>query len=443
MILTYKAIANLKRALMIANSSKVLIPYQQALDILSKVAKMHRINTVENSQLLSSINRTLANDVLSPINVPTFNNSAMDGFALQSKVINKAFNSVGEATLKVTGSIQAGDLANPQVDASKHHAWEIMTGAPVPDAFDAVLQIENVEIYEDNGSKYITIKEEVKKGRNIRKLGTDYTINQIVTEKHSCIQSQHVMALATVGIEDIEVIPKIKVAILSTGNELAKKSSKRLNSGKIFNSNQPYLKEYCQKINCDPVFVGRCNDNIDDFNKLIDTAIEKNVKIIFSTGAVSMGKYDFIPQAILKRGGTIHFHKAKIRPGKPILFAELPNGIIYFGLPGNPIAAASGIRFFATPFINSILGLAKEKPIKALLQNSISSKKGFRTFAKAYAIVNEQGLLCVDMLLDQGSYQSRSFAQSNCWLIIPEESEDIQAGTLVDIAPMVPNRMMF
>ncbi|MCF6288562.1 MAG: molybdopterin molybdotransferase MoeA [Proteobacteria bacterium] len=426
------------------NSNKNnLITYQQALNILTVVAQQYKINNFENKDLLASMNRTLATDILAPINVPTFNNSAMDGFALQSKLVNAAFINQGIIKLKVTGSIQAGDLAHPKVDKAQHQAWEIMTGAPVPDAFDAILQIENVTITQVGEDKYITITEEVKQGRNIRKKGTDYTINQQVTGKHAIIQSQHIMALATVGIEKIKVLPKVKVAILSTGNELAKDSSKKLNSGKIFNSNQPYLQEFCQQINCESVFVGCCKDNIEDFNQLIDTSIAKQVKIIFSTGAVSMGKYDFIPQVIIQRGGIIHFHKAKIRPGKPILFAELPNGIIYFGLPGNPIAAASGMRFFATPFINKMLGLPTEQPLKAILQNTINSKKGFRTFAKAYARINATGQLCVDMLLDQGSYQSRSFAQSNCWLIIPEETETMQAGELVDIAPMIPNQMSF
>lgn len=426
-----------------ASLNKILIEYQQALEILLQVATKHRSTTAESIDLLSASNHLLANDITSPINVPTFNNSAMDGFALQSQVVNHEVAKHGVIKLKVTGSIQAGDLENPEVNKDNHLAWEIMTGAPVPDTFDAVLQIENIVISSKGKDKFITIKEEVKKGRNIRKLGTDYHINQLVTSKHSIIQSQHIMALSTVGIKKVDTVSKVNIAILSTGNELAKKTSNKLNSGKIHNSNQPYLKEYCQQINCNPVFVGRCKDNIEEFNKLIDQAIEKNVKIIFSTGAVSMGKYDFIPQAIIERGGKIHFHKAKIRPGKPILFAELPNGIIYFGLPGNPIAAAAGMRFFAAPFIRKILGLPTEQTIKAKLLNQIDKKLGFRTFAKAFATIDDQGQVCVDMLLDQGSYQSRSFAQSNCWLILPEDKETIESGELVKIAPMVPNVMIF
>jgi len=421
-------------------NNKALISYQQALEIINAIANKHLDNGVEKIKLIDAKNRLLAYDVLSPINVPSFNNSAMDGFALKSEMVNTAIEKQGEIKLKITGSVQAGDQAEINLeDKTSNFAWEIMTGAPVPAGFDAVIQIENVIIEERNGNKYITILETVKKGRNIRQLGTDYKTNQTVANKHTIIQAQHIMALATVGVKNIDVIPKVKVAILSTGNELAKKSSTTLNSGKIFNSNQPFLRAFSHDLNCDPVFVGRCKDDVEDFNKLIDSALLKGVKIIFSTGAVSMGKYDFIPQALQQRGAKIHFHKAKIRPGKPILFAELPDGTIYFGLPGNPIAAASGMRFFVSPFIRTMLGLPKELPIKAKLLNAIYKKQGFRTFSKACARVNQQGHMCVEMLLDQGSYQSRSFALSNCWLILPENVESIDAGELVEIAPMVPN----
>lgn len=423
-------------------NSKTLISYQQALEIINSVANNHTQIKKEKIKLLDANNRFLAEDILSPINVPSFNNSAMDGFAIKSEVVNKAFQQNGSIKLKVTGSIQAGDQEDIAVNDDEC-AWEIMTGAPVPDAFDGVIQIENVTITSEDNFKFITITEQVQKGRNIRKLGTDYQLNQSVTKKHTIIQAQHIMALATVGINEINVVPKIKVAVLSTGNELAKKSSNSLNSGKIFNSNQPYLTSYSKNLNLNPVFVGRCKDNSGDFNTLIDDALEKQVKIIFSTGAVSMGKYDFIPQALIKRGAKIHFHKAKIRPGKPILFAELSDGTIYFGLPGNPIAAAAGMRFFVSPFIRSQLCLPKEMPIKAQLLNDINKKLGFRTFAKALAQINNQGQVCVDMLLDQGSYQSRSFAQSNCWLILPENREFIKAGELIEIAPMIPNQMIF
>lgn len=423
-------------------TTKKMIPYQQAVDMLISIAEKQPLSNTESIKIDQTINRLFAEDVLSPINVPSFNNSAMDGFAIQSEVVNAALKHNDSIKLEVTGSIQAGDASDLSVDASIHHVWEIMTGAPVPDAFDAIIPIENVEIIEKPGHKYIVISENIIIGKHIRKLATDYQVKQPVVNKHALVQPQHIMALATVGLTEAKVIQNLKVAILSTGNELSKKSANSLKSGKIFNSNQPYLKAYCQHLNCDPVFVGCCKDNTEAFDQLIDQAQQHCVKIIFSTGAVSMGKYDFIPQTLLNRGTKIHFHKSKIRPGKPILFAELPDGTFYFGLPGNPIAAAAGMRFFVSPFIRALLKLAPEKFLRAKLLNDIEKKKGFRTFAKAFASIDDNGQLCVDMLFDQGSYQSRSFAQSNCWMILPENLENLTKGEIIDIAPMIPNQMI-
>ena len=421
---------------------KPLISYQEAIDIIHQVAIKHAIKHNEPCLLADTVERVLAQDIHSPISVPNFNNSAMDGFAVKSNIVNESIKNNGSIRLEIEGSIQAGDPSATTVQ-SNHLAWEIMTGAPVPDHFDAVIQIENVVITDNGKKKFIEISETVKKGRNVRMLGTDYQVNQLVASKQTTLQAQHIMALATVGIVSVDVIPKIKVAILSTGNELFKVSSGILKSGTIFNSNQPFLKSFSKQLNCDPVFTGSCKDDIEAFNQLIDDALLKKVKIIFSTGAVSMGKYDFIPQALAQRGAKIHFHKSKIRPGKPILFAELPDGTIYFGLPGNPIAAASGMRFFVAPFITQMLGLKPETKFTAKLTNDIKAKHGFRTFAKAYASIDTTGQLQVEMLRDQGSYQSRSFAHSNCWLIIPENKGQTAAGELIEIASMVPNQIIF
>jgi molybdopterin molybdotransferase len=425
---------------MIANSNNLLVDYSFALNLLLEVAQNQKITHVKSKPLLKSQYRLLANDVESDINVPPFNNSAMDGFAINTSQINALERNNKPIKLLVTGSIQAGDNSEINTQADTPVAWAIMTGAPVPDFFDAVIPIENIEKQSDGLNDYILFDEDVLPGRNIRKSGTDYKINQTVITKHALIKSPQIMALATIGKSKVNVLPNVPVAIISTGNELSKQ--KNLNPGKIFNSNQPYLKSYCKSVNCKVKFLGKCNDNPESFNDLIDQALRKKVKIIISTGAVSMGEYDFIPQTLKLRGATTHFHKSKIRPGKPILFAELPDGTIYFGLPGNPIAAAAGMRFFVVPFIREMLGLKKESPIKANLINDLSKKQGFRTFAKAKARVNEQGRLTVEMLQDQGSYQSNSFTRANCWLILPENSSQINAGELVEILPMIPNQII-
>jgi molybdopterin molybdotransferase len=426
---------------MTVDLSDTFISYQQAQEIIFQASKNFKAPKTEFTSVAQAKNKLLAVDVHSGINVPSFNNSAMDGFAVQTQQIQALLNAKQPVRLQVTGSIQAGDASDITAEIDSPGAWAIMTGAPVPQCFDAIIQIENVEVEVLNQKKYILINEPIAIGRNIRKLGTDYKIGQLVIPKHTVIQSQHIMALANVGIKQVECLAPIPVAIISTGNELNKTSNSELAPGQIFNSNQPFLVSYCQNLNCQAEFVSNCDDSIEAFNQLIDTALAKKVKIIISTGAVSMGKFDFIPLALSQRGAKIHFHKAKIRPGKPILFAELADGTIYFGLPGNPIAAASGMRFFVSSFIRNALNLKQEKPIMAKLQADINKKKGFRTFAKALASFDDLGQLTVKMLTDQGSYQSRSFAESNCWLILPEDKEQLKAGELVTIAPLIANQL--
>lgn len=415
-----------------------LISYEQTLSILSKVAHKHPWVEQQNVALSAALNRQAATGIESDIQVPSFDNSAMDGFAVVAAVVNQQITEYGQARLPVTGRIQAGD--SDQVSVEKNmpsQAWEIMTGAPVPHGFDAVVPVEATSL--DAG--HVVIERPMKEGQNIRKAGTDYDLGQPVLGAGQTIHAQHIMALATVGISTLDIIKDIPVALFSTGNELTEHAKKALSAGKIHNSNQPYLRAYLSQIGCDVAYEAVCHDEEAAFELLLNEAAEKQVKVIISTGAVSMGRFDFIPNILQKRGAKIHFHKAKVRPGKPILFAELPDGTLYFGLPGNPIAAASGARFFVTPLLRMMKGLPQEPTILAQTQSDIHKKQGFRTFAKAQLKPSDSGQLQVHMLSGQGSFQTHSFAESNCWLVLPEAAENIKAGEYLSVLPMIPGQL--
>ncbi|VAW48098.1 Molybdopterin molybdenumtransferase, partial [hydrothermal vent metagenome] len=307
-----------------ANTKKPLINYKQTLDILNKVAEQHSLkNEYETIPVTDIVGRISAEEIKSTIEVPSFNNSAMDGFAVHAQYINQQLSVVPKVKIKVTGQIQAGDGSDVFVTDDSVYAWEIMTGAPVPEMYDSVIPIEHVMVEQFNGQQFITIDKFIKTGQNVRLSGTDYRLGQEVLRKHTTLHAQHVMALATVGVSELQVLKHIPVAIFSTGNELVDRSNSTLESGKIFNSNQPFLQSFLKNITCDPVYVASCQDVEAKFEELLDLAKEQGVKIIFSTGAVSMGRYDFVPKVLKQRGATIHFHKARVRPGKPILFAEL------------------------------------------------------------------------------------------------------------------------
>ncbi|WP_154223446.1 gephyrin-like molybdotransferase Glp [Marinicella rhabdoformis] len=420
---------------------KPLISYQQTLEILTKVALNHPWDQQQTVDLPLALNHMTAAPVNSPIQVPSFDNSAMDGFAVVTSEVNEQLQQQSKASLGITGRIQAGDSDDVSVSrglTAPAQAWEIMTGAPVPKGFDAVVPVEAVHVDGDQ----VIFEKTVELGQNIRKAGTDYDIGQPVVGVNQVIQAQHIMALATVGVKKISVKKPVPVALFSTGNELSDdENSSGLAAGKIHNSNQPFLRAYLSQIDCDVTFEANCQDDEAAFELLLNQAAEKQVKVIISTGAVSMGRYDFIPSILKKRGATVHFHKAKVRPGKPILFAELPDGTLYFGLPGNPIAAASGARFFLTPLLRMIKGMPPEATILAKTMCNIDKKQGFRTFAKAQLSLSKTGQLQANMLTGQGSFQTHSFAESNCWLVLPEEAEHIAAGEYLAVLPMIPGSL--
>ena len=416
-----------------------MISYKKALNILSDVAQKTRNNHHSTVSLKDSLGHHVCNAQMSSIDVPSFDNSAMDGFVFNSHLLNT--DQQKPIKIPISGLIQAGDTQPLNTENSSDKVFEIMTGAPIPNGLDTVIPIECVNVRDEGGDTFVSFKPDaVKPGANVRRIGTDYQRGQEVCAQHTQIQPQHIMALATVGVKSIDVLNKIPIAIISTGSELVA-GDVDLAPGKIHNSNQPFIDAYSSLSCCQPIYTGSCHDDEDSFNKTVNKALEKGVKIIISTGAVSKGKFDFIPRWLQQHDATVHFHKVKVRPGKPILFAQLASGVIYFGLPGNPIAAASGMRFFVDPLVRSVLGIPVETTIKARLTKPISKKRGFKSFSKAHACVDDNGQFVCHALQGQGSFQTQAFAQSNCWLILAEEQEHIEAGQLVDILPILPNQL--
>ncbi len=418
-----------------------MITYDEALNILKGVAKVHQYADAELVPIEKSLGRLTCEAICSKVDVPPFNNAAMDGYAINSA--NLVSDQL-ENKFLVKGLIQAGDDES-SFNHNNKHACKIMTGAPMPKAFDLVMPVEKVELVSDpdaNDQQHIKFQHQVNVGDNVRFSGTDYKKGQEVCKKHQVIAAQHIMAMATTGQDQIKVLKKIPVAVISTGNELSDTNIDRLPEGKIFNSNEPFLNAYMQSIHCQSYFSASSVDDESEFLKMLDQAISKGVKIIISTGAVSMGMCDFIPKILNSIGAKIHFHKVKVRPGKPILFAELPNGIMYFGLPGNPIAVACATRFFVEPLIRMMIGMSPEKKMSAILEIPITKKKGFTSFYKSFVTCNTRGQLVCHVLSGQGSFQIQPYSQSNYWLVLGEELDHVDKNCLVDVIPLIPGQLM-
>jgi molybdopterin molybdotransferase len=394
-----------------------MISYTQAIEI---IRKQTTLASTEKLSLLSALGKISANDVASSMNVPSFRNSAMDGFAVRATEVATA-----GVTLKFSQTIAAGDLTKN----SNGECVQIMTGAIVPDCYDAVIPVEDVVII----GEMVTFYRPAKPLENIRNIGEDVQIGQVVLQRGKAVSAEKIMLLAALGIAEIEVFATPKFHILSTGKEITDDYSEPLPVGKIYNANAPYLLARCAEEGLSANYDGIFADDADEFEQHIQQIPAGS--IIISTGAVSKGEWDFIPESLKKLGATIHFHRVNIRPGKPLLFATLPNGSYFFGLAGNPISTAIGFQFFVLPFLQFLQGKEPQQPLIAKLTNDFTKKGDFRQFLKANLTNNANGELLVDISGGQESFKISPMAQSNAWVVLSEEQTQLKAGDLVTVFP--------
>jgi molybdopterin molybdotransferase len=208
-----------------------------------------------------------------------------------------------------------------------------------------------------------------------------------------------------------------------------------LGSGEIRNSNGPYLSAAIAAAGAELLRYAVLPDEPTPLRQSIGEAVDAGAQVILSTGAVSMGRYDFVPDALRQLGATIHFHKVAIRPGKPLLFATLPNGALYFGLPGNPASSAVGLRFFVEPALRALLGLPPERPLRLPLLGEFRKRPPLRFHLKGHAALDADGRLRARVLPGQESFKIAPLAHSNCWIVVEADTQEIAEGALVDVYP--------
>lgn len=418
-----------------------MIQYSNAVNQIFEVAQQFKLET-ELVSIENAVNRFSSNDVRAVENIPALSNSAMDGFALKSNwTINS--NEMNPVNLKVNGTVVAGDsIAFEKISKNTDMmACEIMTGAPVPlNGYDCVVKVEDVEIEKNNLGQieFIKLKKPLTAGENIREIGTDYRVGDLIIPKNKVIEPEDIMALASLGISKINVIRKPNVYIVSTGSELVEYTEKKLNNGQIRNSTGIYLKTLLEQMGLDVIALNHIHDDETLFEKQIDLAFNSGADIIISTGAVSMGKCDFIPNVLQKRNASIYFHKVAIRPGKPILFAKLTQdsrSVAFFGLPGNPVSSAVGVRFFIDPFLRGMYGINKENHLEARLENDFTKTFGLRTFLKSN-IEFKKDMVVAKILTGQSSHIVKSLQKSNYWVIADENIENMKAGSMFPCVPL-------
>jgi molybdopterin molybdotransferase len=413
-----------------------MISYRGALRCIADCADLQEVRRVPLRQALGCI---CAVDVTGAQAVPAFDNSAMDGFAV--RVADTLHASAAEPlNLRVVGGTLAGDTPaaphrNLQLAGS---AWEINTGAPVPQGYDSVIPLEQMEITSVDGRPaVIRIASPARAGEHIRRAGEDFRPGDTVIAAGERVVPQHIMALAALGIGELEIYETPVVSVLSTGRELVDDFRSPLLPGQIRNANGPYLMALLTQLRLAPHYAGVVPDEPEIFEDRL-RELSQHSRIVVSTGAVSAGRHDFIADSLRRLGADILFHKVAIRPGKPILLARLVGGAFYLGLPGNPVSAAVGLRFFLYPLLCALTGMDLPREYPARLEAAVKKKPGLRFFQKARCWTDAEGQRRVRILDGQESFRIRPMLEMNCWAVLAEEQEYAPAGATVTIAGLYP-----
>ena len=410
-----------------------MINYQEAKKILIKSKIKIKNELIDSSQ---SLNRINVLDIYCPVNYPAGTNAAFDGFAINSKDTNK-LNKNNSQSFKILKTISAGD--NPRIDkVKKNITVEVMTGALIPKNFDTIIPIEKIIFNKDK--KYIQIFEKIKKDQHIRYVGSDYKKKDLIIKKGTIIQPSHILAFKTLGITKIKVKKKPNILFFSTGNEIS--NNKNIVDWKVRNSNSHYIKSLSGNFMFNFIDGGILRDKDEKiFKKKIEKSIKSKIDIIITSGAVSAGKHDFVPNVVKRLNLSNFFKGVLIRPGKPILFAKFKNvEKVIFGLPGNPISSSACFRFFVYVYLLNILGVKSEKPFKAKLKNNFSKRKNLTRFLKAKLTSTNDGILEIEVLKGQESFRIKSFVESNVWGFFEDRQSDFKKGELIDCySPIGPN----
>ena len=405
-----------------------MIEYKKAKKILlnSKIKIQNEIIFAKNS-----LNRVSAKNIFSPTNYPAGNNAAFDGFAINSKETIGLTNK-NKKKFRIIKIIAAGD--NPKIkNVRKYCTAEVMTGALIPKQFDTIIPVEKINYYPNKKKpKFIIIEKKITKNNYVRFIGSDYKKSEQVVSIGEIINPSHILAFKSLGIERILVKKKPVIVFYSTGNEISEKTN--IPDWKVRNSNSYYIKSLSNNLFFNVIDGGILRDKDD---KLFKILIIKNFKskydIIITNGAVSAGKFDFVPKIIKNFKLSNHFKGVAIRPGKPIIFAKFKNkNKSFFGLPGNPISSAACFKFFVYPYLRLILNMKNEKPFKAKLKNSYSKKKNFTRFLKSKVVINKKGVLEVEVLKGQESFKIKSFIRANAWALFRSGKSTFKKGELIE-----------
>ncbi|MCU7835303.1 MAG: molybdopterin molybdotransferase MoeA [gamma proteobacterium symbiont of Taylorina sp.] len=384
-----------------------------------------QIDPLVNQQIVilpNALGKTLAQDVISPMNVPVYQNSAMDGYAFNSQDISE-----GSSTLKNCGTSLAGTPFEGTL--TEGQCIRIMTGAKIPDNVDTVIEQEKVRINED----YITINVETRAGQNIRNIGEDITKGSVVLAAGQKIGAAQLGVLASLGLASLKVKRQVRVAVFSSGDEI-RSIGETLDGSQIYDSNRYTISGMLKDMGVEVIDMGVVQDS----KKAIKSALSQaaaEADMIITSGGVSVGDADYIKQC-LHELGQIHFNKLHLKPGRPLTFGQINNSH-FFGLPGNPVAVMVTFMYFVRPAIKQLMGQLDTElmDIKIPCENALRKLPGRTEIQRGILVQDPQQGLIVKTTGKQGSGVLSSMTKGNCFIYLDHNSESIEVGDKVIVHP--------
>jgi molybdopterin molybdotransferase len=405
-----------------------LINVEEALaEILSHVHPLEP----ERVPILDGLGRVLVEEIISDIDLPPFDNSAMDGYAVRSVDVADSTPDT-PAGLKVLGSVAAGYVTGIRVAPGS--AVRIMTGAPMPDGADAVVPYEDTSDFDRSKedrlatpADSIQVRKAVEPHDHVRPAGEDIRKGEVVMVPGRVIRPQEIGVLASLGLETILVHRRPKVAILATGDELLE-IHESLEPGKIRNSNEYTNAALVTRTGGIPIRLGIARDTKADLTAKVRTGLEQGADLFLTSGGVSVGDYDVVKD-VLGTEGRMQFWQVRMKPGKPLAFGLLPGRVPLIGLPGNPVSAMVSFEQFARPAILKMLGhLDLAKPtVRAILDEPLTNS-GRRGFVRVIVTRVEDGYHA-RTTGEQGSGVLTSMAKANGLAIVPEGIRYVEQGS--------------